>query len=147
MKILSTLLLCAALGWAQNPPGGKGLVFTGQISALALSSDNFAGYGGIAAGAPEITRQAAIPVACRSTAFTVTSISTQSATGSMVMTLRKNGVDTASVITIPANGPAGVYSDMTHAVAWAPGDLFSVHNVNNATQVSTTVVAFAVVCQ
>jgi hypothetical protein len=32
-------------------------------------------------------------------------------------------------------------------VAWAPGDLFSVHNVNNATQVSTTVVAFAVVCQ
>jgi hypothetical protein len=125
-------------------PGTSGFVLSGQVSALASSSDNFSSYGGIAAGSPEITRQAAVPATCQSVAFTVTSISTQAASGSLVMTLRKNGVDTASVITIPANGPAGVYSDMIHSVKWTLGDLFSVHNVNNATDISTTVVAFAV---
>lgn len=55
---------------------------------------------------------------------------TQPSTGSLVITARKNNADTAIVITIPANGAAGTWTDLTHSVAMAAGDYvsFSIHN-------------------
>jgi hypothetical protein len=56
----------------------------------------------------------------------------QPATGSLVLTIRKNGVDTAITITIPAGSSIGTYSDTTNSVSFVAGDLISVKAVNNA---------------
>jgi hypothetical protein len=57
---------------------------------------------------------------------------TQPATGSLVAKVRKNNADTAIVITMAANAPAGTYSDTSHTVAIAAGDYVSFSIVNNA---------------
>ena len=56
----------------------------------------------------------------------------QPTTGSLVLTIRKNGVDTAITITIPAGSSIGTYSDTTNSESFAAGDLISVKAVNNA---------------
>ena len=64
---------------------------------------------------------------------------TQSATGSMVCTLRKNGVATGIKVTIAAGATATQYSDLTHTVSISPGDTVSLQFVNNATAASLAV--------
>jgi hypothetical protein len=61
---------------------------------------------------------------------------TQDASGSLVLTLVKNGVDTALTVTVPAGSGVGTYSDTTHTVAIASGDLLMWKIVNNATAAS-----------
>jgi hypothetical protein len=56
----------------------------------------------------------------------------QSATGSLVLTIRKNGVDTAITLTIPAGSSIGTFSDTTNSESFVAGDLISVKAVNNA---------------
>ena len=56
----------------------------------------------------------------------------QPATGSLVLTIRKNGVDTSITLTIPAGSSIGTYSDTTNSVSFSAGDLISVKAVNNA---------------
>lgn len=55
----------------------------------------------------------------------------QPATGSLVLTLRKNNVDTALVLTIPANSAGGKY-EATGSVEFFPGEILSLKVVNNA---------------
>jgi hypothetical protein len=56
---------------------------------------------------------------------------TMPANASLVFTLRKNGADTAITVSIPANSAAGTYSDTTHTVAFAQGDLWDIMAVNS----------------
>jgi hypothetical protein len=53
----------------------------------------------------------------------VTTIGAQSGNGSQIWTLRKNGADTAIVVTIAAGAVAGVYSDTTHTATAVATDL------------------------
>jgi hypothetical protein len=74
-------------------------------------------------------------------------LSTQSATGALVLTVRKNGVNDTMSITIPAGGAAGEYSDTTNQVAATRGDLMSVGWVHAASTTSTTVTMFNLIFQ
>jgi hypothetical protein len=67
----------------------------------------------------------------------------QPATGSLVLTIRKNGVDTAITITIPAGTSSGTFSDTTNSVSFAAGDLISVKAVNNASATSGNITAIS----
>lgn len=67
----------------------------------------------------------------------------QPASGSLVLTIRKNGVDTAITITIPAGSSIGTYSDTTNSESFAAGDLISVKAVNNATIASGNITAIS----
>ena len=56
---------------------------------------------------------------------------TQNAGGSLVLTVRLNGADTALVATVTAGGAAGVYSDTSNSFTVAAGDVISFKYVNN----------------
>lgn len=62
---------------------------------------------------------------------------TQTATGNMVITCRKNGVDTSLKVTIPAGAASGtVHSDVANTASFAAGDLLTFSLVNNGTATS-----------
>jgi len=58
--------------------------------------------------------------------------SAQPTTGSLTFTLRKNGVDTAVSLTVPAGGSAGLYDTGTLYLSVATGDRISLKVVNAA---------------
>jgi len=88
-----------------------------------------------------------IPTSCTASNFHVWTGSTQPATGSLVLTLRKNRGDTALVVTVAANDVAGVYSDTTHTVSYTAGDRISVKGVNNASGGSAVTISGSIRCQ
>lgn len=63
----------------------------------------------------------------------------QPGTGSLVMTVRVNGVDTSIVITIAAGAAAGTYSNTANTATVAAGDRIAFRLVNNATGASAQV--------
>lgn len=67
-----------------------------------------------------------------------TTSTTQPASGSLVFTLRRNGADTALVLTIAPSSVAGVFT-ATGSIAIAVGDLICLKARNNATATSATV--------
>jgi hypothetical protein len=69
---------------------------------------------------------------------------TQPGSGTLVITLRKNLVDTALVITIAAGAAANFYSNLVNSVAFSSGDRCSVKVVNNASAASASVVGISV---
>ena len=56
----------------------------------------------------------------------------QPATGSLVVSMQFNAVDTALTITIPASSPAGLYTDLTHVVSCPAGQYVRFYIHNNA---------------
>jgi hypothetical protein len=81
----------------------------------------------------ETLRSLAVPFDVTINKFYIGTSAAQPATGSSIFTLRKNGVATSIVITIPAGSLRGVFSDTTHSESFAAGDLISIEHVNNAT--------------
>ena len=65
--------------------------------------------------------------------LSITTSTTQPASGSFVFTVRKNGAPTALVVTIPAGGVAGTYANLTDSASFVAGDLLSIELDNNAT--------------
>lgn len=63
----------------------------------------------------------------------------QPASGSLVATVRVNGVDTSIVITIAAGSAAGIFSNTVDTAAFSAGDLLSLKLVNNASSNSAQV--------
>ena len=69
---------------------------------------------------------------------------THPATGTLVVTIRKNNADTSLVITIASGGVANFYSNLVNSVSFTSGDRCSVKVVNNASAPSATVVGISV---
>ena len=67
---------------------------------------------------------------------------TQSALGSLVLTLRDDKADTAVVATVPASGLAGIRIDHTNTAAFAAHSGISVKIQNNAGATSTSIESF-----
>ena len=63
----------------------------------------------------------------------------QSGTGSLVLTVYKNGIADALVITIGAGAAAGAFGDLAHSVTFAAGDEVSLEFKNNATATSAKI--------
>lgn len=70
----------------------------------------------------------------------------QSATGSMGIYVRKNGVDTSLNVTIPAGGAGGLFSNTSASVSFAAGDTAVLRFQNNATSGGAPINEIAVVC-
>ena len=95
---------------------------------------------GINAGnASEAVRQMRILAACVISNLYIVIESAQPGTGSLVLTCRKNGVDTTLEVTIAAGSPGATYSDTTHSVAFAVGDLLSFRLKNNASSATPNI--------
>lgn len=67
----------------------------------------------------------------------------QAADDTFVVTVQKNGVDTAVSVIVPAAGVAGVYADLVNTVAFAVGDLFGLHLTNNSAISQASLAAFS----
>lgn len=107
--------------------------FTGGVAAGATSFRN-----PFVSDATESNAQIVIPGATTMRKLYVRMVTAQPGTGSLVFTIRKNGVDTAVTVTVAAGAGAGVYSDVAHSVAFAEGDLFTLSILNNAAGASGT---------
>jgi|SRR5215213_1712203 len=118
----------------------KGAAFSnGSDSAVAASTTTYNTIAFNSFSTTEALRQAVAPYAQTIRNFRLATGSAQPASGSLVVTLRKNGVDTAVTFTIAAGAAAGTYGDLTHSASFAASDLISWSIVNNATGTSATI--------
>jgi hypothetical protein len=104
-------------------------------NVIALSATTWVGIG-VTAGSAETTSTFIIPAACTlSDMYTMHYSTAQPATGSQVFTVRKNGVDTALVITIAAGSAPTTtpYSLLGVSVSFAVGDKLAIRRQNFAT--------------
>lgn len=115
----------------------------GGGASTAAGTSEFIINGPTGASATEAIRQVPISVSGTIRSFHIYTSSTQPATGSYVATLRVNGANTSTAITLSAGTVAGVYSSTTTTSVNA-GDLLSIRLVNNATSASTTLRAFSI---
>ena len=111
-------------------------IFAFQLAnVIAANTTSWVGIG-VTNGSNESTSTLIIPVACTlSNMYTMHYTTAQPATGSQVITVRKNGVDTALAITIVAGSAPTTtpYSDLVDSVSFAVGDKLAIRRVNNAT--------------
>lgn len=110
-------------------------------NSIAASTTTWVGIG-VLNGTLETTSNFVIPVACTlSDMYLIHYVNGQPATGSQVITVRKNGVDTALTITIAAGSAATPNSNYYNgsSVSFAAGDRLSIRRVNNATSVSGSI--------
>lgn len=71
-------------------------------------------------------------------------VTTQPASGSIVITVMKNNVATTLVLTIPAGSAQGVYSEIVTEISITAGDLISFSLQNNALAASAQIGGLAV---
>jgi len=111
--------------------------FSTSFTLAASSGDRwYVMQNGLNSGT-ESAVQASAEFAMTFTEIRVRTVSTQSATGSLVFTLRKNGVDQFS-LTIAAGATAGVYT-ATGSFSVVAGDLINWKIRNNATATSANI--------
>jgi pectate lyase-like protein len=106
--------------------------FNANGQTVALASTSYGGITGLAnLNAAENIRQQVMsqPGVCKRL-FVVTN-GAQPAGGSFVITVRKNGANTALTVTIPAGAAAGTFSDLVHSFTFAAGDLLGFQLQNN----------------
>lgn len=94
---------------------------------------------GNSTNATQAARQNALRYDCTVKDFYVRTRTAQPGTGSLVLTMQKNGTDTAITITIAAGSAIGTFTDASNTVSFAKGDLVGVKYVNNASGTSAEV--------
>ena len=111
-------------------------ILTFQLAnTIAASATNYVNVG-LNATTIENAATMIIPVACTlSNMYTLHYTNTQPASGAQIITVRKNGVDTALSITIAAGSAPSTtpYSDLTNSVSFAVGDKMSIKRQNLST--------------
>ncbi len=134
---------------------GAGLTLAGTLSVTGLGSilapvlsfptsiagttTEYAAPFLIDTDATEALRQVVMPRAATLRNLRVLVAGTQPSDGTLVLTVRKNGVDTALTVTVPAGGTAGQYADTVNAATFAQGDVVSISVTNNASSGSCVV--------
>jgi len=110
--------------------------FVTNLASATLIAASTTKYAGMSMDDPQVTEadcQQYIDAACTLFNLRVNLRSAQPASGSLVLTVMKNGVASTVVVTIAAGGAAGWYSDTANTLALVAGDTISVRVVNNAT--------------
>jgi len=92
----------------------------------------------------EARRNEVFPVAGTIKNMYVLLSGTQNASGSIVLTMRKNGASQAVTVTIAAGSGSGVYSDTSNSFSVTAGDLVCIQVQNNATAASARIVSVVV---
>ena len=127
--------------------GSQSINLNGQPAAANTGTSGALRYFGFSdntVSTNETLRRTFLPNACTLKNFYVRTSGTQSATGSHVLTILKNGVATSITLTIAAGSAAGIFSDTTNSESFAAGDEISIQAVNNASGNSSTLVSFAI---
>lgn len=136
-------------------PSGTALAFsTAPLSVLisnhnttaVLSSTNYIQITGSATAVVAgsiASRQTAFPIASTAQNMYVKTNSTQSATGSLVISLTIGATPSALSVTIAAGSAIGTFSNTSSAVAIAAGNLLTYEIKNNATATSATIVTIS----
>jgi hypothetical protein len=126
-------------------------VFSGNPNATQgqNSTAYWAISGSLAPSSTENFRNIVMPVAGTLKNLYIRNGTTQSGTGSIVFTLRKNGVDTAITVTFTnSDGATATKSDTTNTVSVAAGDLICLKAVNNAPgSASGNIVSFSILLE
>ena len=116
--------------------GSATQIFAFQLANVAAANTTSWVGIGVTNGSNESTSTLIIPVACTlSDMYTMHYTTAQPATGAQIFTVRKNGVDTALVITIAAGSAPTTtpYSNLANSVSFAVGDKFALRRQNLAT--------------
>lgn len=128
------------------------LAVLGQITGAVINGtvaagDSFTTLFSSSFSAAESARSLTAAIPFRASALTVVLTGTQPNDGAVNILVRKNGVDTALAITIPAGaiGPI-TYTDTlpAHAVDFAAGDVYALHAQNLSASASGTILSFTV---
>jgi hypothetical protein len=101
-------------------------------SSTGAAATQFACPGANTQNATEANRQAVMPLAYTFSQLHVQTGAAQPATGTHTITLRKNGVDTALQVVVPAGAAAGLFSNTSQVATYAAGDLLSLELVNSS---------------
>jgi hypothetical protein len=145
----SATLVGSTLNIPQYAGAGSGTSFIVGLNATTVVAPATTNYtaitgGGYVNAANEFQRIYAMPQTCSLSRWYVRTSATQPASGSLVITLRQNQVDTALAITIAAGSVAGTYSNTATSIAFSAGDLASVKVQNNAAANSTPVISLSI---
>jgi hypothetical protein len=123
---------------------GSGTSFlTGTVgnanTSVGAGATNYLGLTGSGLSISENIRVTVLPQNCTLSRLYFTTATTQPATGSLVVTLRKNNADTALVITIAAGSAANFFNNTANSVSFTAGQYASIKVVNNASAASAAV--------
>lgn len=111
---------------------------------LNATTTGFAQFPGQTFFSTEITREYILPEDCSAENMFIHTSGTQPLSGDLIITVRKNFVDTALIITIPAGGSATTWSNTTDIVSFVAGDIITVRYENLASAASLDVLSNAV---
>jgi hypothetical protein len=120
---------------------------TGSLDAfISASTTTYITFGSTAFITIETNKIIVAPADCTLSKFYVRIYTFQPATGSLILTIRKNQADTAVVTTIAAGSSGGTEANSgATSVAFSAGDDISIKAVNNATSNSGRVLSLS--CQ
>ena len=129
----------------------KDTVTYGNVYAVTvgLSSTVYAAVSGLTTfNATESNRHFAVPVAGTLKNLYVKMSGTQSATGTLVITMRNNATSSSVAVTVAnADGASPTKSDNANTLTVAAGDLLAIQLVNNATAASASIVSISFVIE
>lgn len=129
----------------------KDTVTYGNVYAVTVgaSSTVYAAVSGLTTfNATESNRHFAVPVAGTLKNLYVKMSGTQSATGTLVITMRNNATSSSVAVTVAnADGASPTKSDNANTLAVAAGDLLAIQLINNATVASASVVSISFVIE
>jgi hypothetical protein len=110
-------------------------VGSGATVYATLTGGNFAGI--------ENARITIMPQACSLSRLYFATATTQPASGSLVLTLRKNNADTALTLTVAAGSAGNFFNDTTNSVSFTAGQYASIKFQNFASAASAQANAIA----
>jgi hypothetical protein len=126
--------------WVNQTPTvstSKSFLITFLDNTISASTTSYITFGSTSFLSVEANRLTVAPAASTFSKFYVKIYTSQSGTGSLVFTLRKNQVDTAVVTTIAAGSASGTEANSgATSVAFSAGDDIGIKAVNNATATS-----------
>lgn len=109
-------------------------IFSAPSATVALLTTSYFFLSGSTIGSTtESNRFMYMPTAGTFKNLYIYTVTSQAATGSLVITVRINGVDSALTLTIAAGSAPGVFSNLINSVTYAAGDRVTLKVVNNAT--------------
>jgi hypothetical protein len=156
---LRTMLMAASVGaaialWTATPArtlGDAQQILTGGVFATAAATIftgpgvPFAQLASDLGGRGENAASVRVPAGTASGLRVRATSESSPSGGNLVVTVRKNGADTALTCTAPSTTPNAVCADIADTVAFANNDRMSVKIVNSLTGATTTKVTFSLV--
>ena len=135
-----------ASGAAVVVAGGQSQLVTSPSVNVSPSTTSYISISGTSTGEDFAVFCVAPRAMTISNLFVKTS-DAQPASGSLVVTIRKNGVNTALTLTIAANAAAGIFSNTSSSFTVVAGDVITIQAQNNSSSSAATLRNISMVAQ